>query len=234
MICCPAQSTPNPLPGAELALARWPTGKIRSTWLKMTYNLQWVLHPHACLAAISSTEQSDGNTAMLPKRGMPPVHTHSQLCCMLQLDKASASFIRWQNASKGGAERRRLQPEIEDESKSIAWQVPCTSFSATGIFPHESLEYSTVMHTIVCLCLTAAALQVDEMEKAVDVAEKNMTRFGLTTQEIRSRRTWVHDTRKTVRLLRKAARRLFAKTYGTSHAVVWSSCSSELICADVC
>jgi len=77
------------------------------------------------------------------------------------LDKASASFIRWQNASKGGAERRRLQPEIEEECKSIAWQV-------------------------------------DEMEKAVDVAEKNMTRFGLTTQEIRSRRSWVHDTRKTV------------------------------------
>lgn len=41
-------------------------------------------------------------------------------------------------------------------------------------------------------------LQVDEMEKAVDVAEKNMNRFGLTTQEIRSRRQWVHDTRRTV------------------------------------
>ena len=42
------------------------------------------------------------------------------------------------------------------------------------------------------------SLQVDEMEKAVDVAEKNMTRFGLTTQEIKSRRSWVHDTRRTV------------------------------------
>ena len=36
------------------------------------------------------------------------------------------------------------------------------------------------------------------MEKAVDVAEKNMNRFGLTTQEIKSRRQWVHDTRRTV------------------------------------
>lgn len=46
--------------------------------------------------------------------------------------------------------------------------------------------------------LLGLALQVAEMEKAVDVAEKNMTRFGLTTQEIRSRRSWVHDTQKTV------------------------------------
>lgn len=77
------------------------------------------------------------------------------------LDKAQEAFIAWQNAGKGSSERRRLQPEIEEECKSIAWQV-------------------------------------DEMEKAVDVAEKNMNRFGLTTQEIRSRRTWVHDTRRTV------------------------------------
>lgn len=54
------------------------------------------------------------------------------------------------------------------------------------------------MDTCICLCLARSALQVDEMEKAVDVAEKNMTRFGLTTQEIRSRRSWVHDTRKMV------------------------------------
>ena len=48
------------------------------------------------------------------------------------------------------------------------------------------------------ITLAASAIQVDEMEKAVDVAEKNMNRFGLTTQEIRSRRSWVHDTRRTV------------------------------------
>jgi methylase of polypeptide subunit release factors len=47
--------------------------------------------------------------------------------------------------------------------------------------------------------MDAFVIQVDEMEKAVDVAEKNMNRFGLTTQEIRSRRSWVHDTRRTVR-----------------------------------
>jgi len=48
------------------------------------------------------------------------------------------------------------------------------------------------------ITLHASVIQVDEMEKAVDVAEKNMNRFGLTTQEIRSRRSWVHDTRRTV------------------------------------
>ena len=36
------------------------------------------------------------------------------------------------------------------------------------------------------------------MEKAVDVAEKNMARFGLTQQEISSRRKWVLQTRRQV------------------------------------
>ena len=42
------------------------------------------------------------------------------------------------------------------------------------------------------------ATQVDEMEKAVDVAEKNMARFGLTQQEISNRRKWVLQTRRQV------------------------------------
>ena len=44
-------------------------------------------------------------------------------------------------------------------------------------------------------------LQVDEMDKAVDVAEKRMNQFGLTPQEIRNRRNWVHATRRTVSLV---------------------------------
>lgn len=36
------------------------------------------------------------------------------------------------------------------------------------------------------------------MEKAVDVAESNMTRFGLTAQEVASRRKWVAKTRQQV------------------------------------
>lgn len=36
------------------------------------------------------------------------------------------------------------------------------------------------------------------MEKAVDVAEKNMSRFGLTQAEISSRRKWVLQTRRQV------------------------------------
>ena len=53
-------------------------------------------------------------------------------------------------------------------------------------------------------CVTksqAVWLQVDEMDKAVDVAEKRMNQFGLTTQEIRNRRNWVHATRRTVSLI---------------------------------
>ena len=41
-------------------------------------------------------------------------------------------------------------------------------------------------------------LQVDEMEKAVDVAEQSMARFNLTPQVVAARRKWVKDTRKKV------------------------------------
>ena len=44
-------------------------------------------------------------------------------------------------------------------------------------------------------------LQVDEMEKAVDVAESNMARFGLTHQEVASRKKWVNKTRQQAREL---------------------------------
>ena len=43
-----------------------------------------------------------------------------------------------------------------------------------------------------------ASAQVEEMAKAVDVAEKNMARFGLTQAEISSRRKWVLQTRRQV------------------------------------
>ena len=46
-------------------------------------------------------------------------------------------------------------------------------------------------------CLVLA--QVEEMAKAVDVAEKNMARFGLSQAEISSRRKWVLQTRRQVR-----------------------------------
>ena len=36
------------------------------------------------------------------------------------------------------------------------------------------------------------------MEKAVDVAESNMSRFGLTAQDVASRRKWVLKTRQQV------------------------------------
>ncbi|KAL3163203.1 hypothetical protein ABBQ32_009606 [Trebouxia sp. C0010 RCD-2024] len=45
------------------------------------------------------------------------------------LNKAQDAFIAWQNAGKGSSERRRLQPEIEEECKSIAWQVEGMSTS---------------------------------------------------------------------------------------------------------
>ena len=41
----------------------------------------------------------------------------------MQLSKAQEKFARWQSLSKGSSDRKRLEPEIEDECKSIAWQV---------------------------------------------------------------------------------------------------------------
>ena len=43
------------------------------------------------------------------------------------------------------------------------------------------------------------------MEKAVDVAEKNMSRFGLSQAEISNRRKWVMQTRKKVSTLHAEA-----------------------------
>lgn len=52
---------------------------------------------------------------------------NNKIGTVVQLDKAQDAFIAWQNAGKGSSERRRLQPEIEEECKSIAWQVSsCT------------------------------------------------------------------------------------------------------------
>lgn len=54
--------------------------------------------------------------------------------------------------------------------------------------------------------------QVDEMEKAVDVAEKNMARFGLSQAEISSRRKWVMQSRRQV-CIPNAQRALFFGRY---------------------
>lgn len=40
--------------------------------------------------------------------------------------------------------------------------------------------------------------QVDEMGKAVDVAERNTARFGLTQAEVANRRKWIIQTQREV------------------------------------
>ena len=66
-----------------------------------------------------------------------------------QLNKAQDAFIAWQNAGKGSAERRRLQPEIEEECKSIAWQV--------NDHAHHEIHYAFAnpLHTVTMHRLTA-------------------------------------------------------------------------------
>ena len=43
------------------------------------------------------------------------------------------------------------------------------------------------------------SVQVEEMGKAVDVAERNTARFGLTQAEVASRRRWIMQTQREVR-----------------------------------
>lgn len=42
------------------------------------------------------------------------------------MEKAKAQHARWQSLGKTNPDKKRLESEIEDECKSIAWQV-CTS-----------------------------------------------------------------------------------------------------------
>ena len=42
---------------------------------------------------------------------------------LVQLDKAQNKYSKWQSLSKGNAEKRKLEVDIEDECKSITWQV---------------------------------------------------------------------------------------------------------------
>ena len=42
-------------------------------------------------------------------------------------------------------------------------------------------------------------LQVEELSKAVDVAEKNTLKFGLTQADIMARRKWIMQTKREVR-----------------------------------
>lgn len=44
-----------------------------------------------------------------------------------------------------------------------------------------------------------AALQLEEIDKSIDAAERNPQRFKLSQQEISDRRKWVMSTRRQVR-----------------------------------
>lgn len=82
------------------------------------------------------------------------------------LANAKAQQARWQSA-RSAADRNRLAEAVEDECKSIAWQV-------------------------------------DEMGKAVDVAERNSARFGLSQAEVAARRKWILQTQRDVERLEAA------------------------------
>ncbi len=137
----------------------------------------------------------------------------------MQLDKAQTKYLQWQNAGKGGPERKRLHGEVDEECRSISWQVILVFLKHFKIQDNFSKPYRTAPQ-LKCTCISIlieepacsestiycqvpdisakSFLQVDEMEKAVDVAESNMTRFGLTQQEVASRKKWVNKTRQQV------------------------------------
>jgi syntaxin of plants SYP6 len=82
-----------------------------------------------------------------------------------QLDSAVSKFNRWSSLSRGSADRQKLGSEVEDECKSIMWQV-------------------------------------DEMEKAVDVAEQNLGRFQISQAEVATRRKWILQTKREASAMR--------------------------------
>ncbi len=41
---------------------------------------------------------------------------------LMQLEKAKSQHARWQSLGKTNPDKKRLESEIEDECKSIAWQ----------------------------------------------------------------------------------------------------------------
>ena len=63
----------------------------------------------------------------------------SRMSEMLQMDKAKAQHARWQSLGKTNPDKKRLESEIEDECKSIAWQV-CIQFAAS--FAQQALHNS--------------------------------------------------------------------------------------------
>lgn len=52
------------------------------------------------------------------------IESRFEVCVLcLQLSKAQAQHARWQTLGKTNPDKKRLESEIEDECKSIAWQV---------------------------------------------------------------------------------------------------------------
>ena len=50
------------------------------------------------------------------------------LLCCAQLEKAQSQHARWQALGRTNPDKKRLEADIEDECKSIAWQARCTAF----------------------------------------------------------------------------------------------------------
>lgn len=69
-----------------------------------------------------------------------------------------------------------------------AGQLSCTQLLSQLVF-QQVYNFQT---------MNALSMQLDEMGKAVDVAERQKQRFGLTQQEVIERRKWVHSARQQV------------------------------------
>ena len=88
--------------------------------------------------------------------------------------------------------------------RGLTRALPTAALRSSALLKQTSPRYA-VLRAPLQLCVGPVnparlllACQVDEMEKAVDVAERNMARFGLSQQEISSRKRWVQQTRRQV------------------------------------
>ena len=105
---------------------------------------------------------------------------------------------RFHGLTQANPERKKVATAVTDGCESIKWQVrSCKSCRAAKSLQRfralRSMCWGMKPHYLFSL-----ALQLNELDNAVNRAAEQPQRFGLTPEEIASRRKWIGHTRKQV------------------------------------
>jgi syntaxin 6 len=112
---------------------------------------------------------------------------------------------RFHGLTQANPERKKVAIAVTDGCESIKWQV---SLLLAKFDPGELWQWQRPR---VCTCkackgklkhvklyLLLFVMQLNELDNAVNRAAEQPQRFGLTPEEIASRRKWIGNTRKQV------------------------------------